>query len=552
MIAERIDNLIGLFSPATQLRRVHCRQLTEQLKVVNADHQAMRKMLGTSGGYQAGQTNRLTRRIQSSAHENDLPREQINTLRTRSWNLYRNNPQARKIIRTLAAKVIGRGLSPQPQATRDDGSPFVEFRRRAREIWNEVGKELDFRGRPGRGGQSLVTLHKTALRQIILSGGILVRFRGLSRRQQRARNLLMPLQVQLIHTDRLDESVYDGKTKFYGLEVDQDGRPLTYHLLEGGDSTRSIPVPADEMTHLFAEEDVDQLLGTPWLGAALLTMDDRREYEASELTAAHFGSCFVGGYKRSAGQKQFGLPNPSGNKAITDAEGQAITHLQPGLFVDLGTDGDLQLLNPNRPNSGAEAFLAYLLRSEAVAVPGVKSSTLTGDYRNSSFSSERSADNDAWPELEELQDWFSSGFSQPIYEEVIKTAVSSGLFDDVDGFNATGFADRRRDYLKANWQGPVARSINPKDDAAAARSRVQNGTSSPQREAAQIGRDWREVLQEVAEFIEYANELNVPADIWQQALGIEQTDAGAEPTETNETDDEEQQSHKFAAIAGAV
>ena len=36
---------------------------------------------------------------------------------------------------------------------------------------------------------------------------------------------------------------------------------------------------------------------------------------------------------------------------------------------------------------------------------------------------QRSADNDAWPELETVQDWFSCGFVQPVYEQVIRAAM---------------------------------------------------------------------------------------------------------------------------------
>ncbi len=165
-------------------------------------------------------------------------------------------------------------------------------------------------------------------------------------------------------------------------------------------------------------------------------------------------------------------------------------------------------------------------------MPGVKSSTLTGDYRNSSFSSERSADNDIWPEIESLQDLFALNFCQPIYEAVIKAAVLAGKFADVPSFSTTDFEARQREYLQCNWQGPVSRSINPSDDAEAARKRIQNGTSSPQRECQKLGVDHLEVLQEQAQHIEEAKGLGLPDDVWQQNLGIEQIDQpepGAQP-----------------------
>lgn len=545
MIGKAIDNLISVFSPAWGAKRMAYRN---QILASSGVHRSMEKLLGgrNAGGYEAGKVDRLKGRTVGSAHENDVPRQQIANLRYRSWNLFRNNPQARKICRTLGAKVIGRGLSPQPQATDTDGRPFVDFRKRAREVWQEFNGECDFRGRPGCGGHHLVTLAKTALRQCILSGGTLYRFHHLGTEEQKELSLFLPLQIQLIHIDRLDEEKHGDK--FYrGLELDKEARVIAYHILEGGtgDGEGSVPVPKSEMRHLFAEEDIDQLIGSPWMGASMLTMDDRRSYESSEIIAAESASCYIGTYKRSPGQTGAPGLQQDGDRDLNDADGNPITHLQPNMLIDLGSTGEFNIVSASRPNSSAEPFLQHLVRSEAVSVPGVKASTLTGDYRNSSFSSERSADNDVWPELEELQDWFATGFSQPIYDEVITVAVAAGKFDGIDGFSVEDFNTRKREYLKANWQGPVARSINPKDDAAAARARVQNGTSSPQREAGQIGRDWREIVLENVEFIEFCKSEGLPDDIWQQALGIQQTDANTtepldteppEPTESEQDD----------------
>ena len=563
MLGNAIDSLISIFSPTWGLERVASRNYLSRLQAVAGQHESMRKMIGSgrNAGYEAGKTDRLKQAGGGSVHENDLPRDQIRNTRWRSWKLYRNNPQARKICRTLGAKVIGRGLSPQPQTTLPDGQPFVDFRRRARHVWEEFAKEADYRGKPGRGGQHLVSLSKTALKQIILSGGVLFRFRHLDREQQKALGLFVPLTIQLIPVDRLDENRHGGNC-FYGVELDAEGKVAAYWILKGEaidakgpvGADRSVRMPATEMGHLFSEEDIDQVLGSPWFGAALLTADDRRNYEYSELIAAEMGACIVAGYRRSGGQTGGpGLGMPDANRDLTDAQGNRVEYLQPGMFLDLGQNGELQMVSPNRPNNGAGEFISHLVRSEAVSMPGVKSSTLTGDYRNSSFSSERSADNDIWPEIEEIQDWFSCGFCQSVYDEVITTAVAAGLFAEVKGFTVADFNDRKRDYLKTNWQGPVPRSINPVDDADASRQRVKNANSSPQREAAQIGRDWREILQEDAEFIEFAKQLDIPQDIWQQALGIEQRDAAPagspRPTEQQQDDAMAALRRRAAAVA---
>jgi hypothetical protein len=132
MIGTSIDNLISVFFPKWGLSRIAHRHYASRISAAsNGTHSSMEKMLGSrgAGGYEAGKTDRLKGRTTGSAHENDVPREQLDRLRWRAWNLHRNCPQARKICRSLGSKVIGHGLSPQPQATRKDGTPFVEFRR---------------------------------------------------------------------------------------------------------------------------------------------------------------------------------------------------------------------------------------------------------------------------------------------------------------------------------------------------------------------------------------------------------------------------------------
>jgi capsid protein len=207
---------------------------------------------------------------------------------------------------------------------------------------------------------------------------------------------------------------------------------------------------------------------------------------------------------------------------LQDGDGNKLSAVQPGMLLDLGRNGEIQMVNPMRPNANIGEFVAHMLRSQATAVPGVKGSTLTADFRNSSISSERSADNDVWPEIESLQDWFAGGFCQPIYERLIVDAVAAGYFDGI--IDADEFKARKEDYLQCGWQGPVARSINPADDAEASRKRVQNGQSSPQREAALIGRNWQELVMETKEYIAFAEEQELPESVIAQALGIDQQD----------------------------
>jgi capsid protein len=250
-------------------------------------------------------------------------------------------------------------------------------------------------------------------------------------------------------------------------------------------------------------------------------MRDLADYEYNELQAAAMSACVVLGYRRSSGQTQFGLDADS-DWSLTDTNGNPITNIAPGMFLDLGKTGELQSFNPQRPNASLPEFSQHLVREIAGSSPGIKPTSLTGDYRNSSFSSERSSENDTWPELEGLQDWMAWSFCQPIYEEVITAAVAEGYFDGVEGFTPEDFNERRAEYLLTDWQGPVGRSINPKDDAEAGIRRMKSLTSSPQREIAMLGGTIDDVLEEWEDLMEQMSARNLPAEqVLMTLLGVQ-------------------------------
>jgi len=178
-----------------------------------------------------------------------------------------------------------------------------------------------------------------------------------------------------------------------------------------------------------------------------------------------------------------------------------------------------------------------MLRGVTAGLPGVKSSTVIGDYRNSSFSSEKSADNDIWPEVMALQDWFASGFCQPIYEAVVKAAALSGYFGE--SFDVSDFQSNPSRYLDAKWQGPVSQSINPEKDVNAAALRMQHGLSSPQMECARVNVNWIDVLNDVADFYQTAAEKGIPAEVVNNVFSVDAQDVTHEVTQQPAEDPQE-------------
>lgn len=529
-----LDRIIGAFSPVWALSRVQARATLQQIEGFS----------GANGGYDAGKLNRLTKgRIGSEIKEHSVPSEQIDRLRWQSWNLWRNNTYARKIVRSLESKVIGSGMLPESVATNEDGSPNVEFRARAKQLWLAIQSGFDFRGLPGRGGVTFAGLQRLALRACILSGETLHRLVPIESAEMFQRDMPIPLTLQMIDAARLTDTNHpatgielpEGHTLYRGIELDANGKRVAYWINSYPPGPASPTygttqrVLVEQIAHLFVEDDIDQLRGVPWFAPALLNMRDTGDLQYNVLKASAMAACVVMGYRKPTGAARFGLnaatesnPTSADGTDLTDEDGNAITKIQPGMFVNLGRDGALEGFSPNQPNTNAEAFIQHMLRGTAAGVSGVKSSTVTGDYRNSSFSSERSADNDTWPEIQALQEWFSTSFCQPIFNAVIRAGVLSGYFDGI--VTADEFSANPGRYTEAKWQGPIQLSINPVDDTNAAALRMHHGLSSLQMECAKVSTNWRDVLRDNAELREAAEVAGLPPEFVNNIFGVDAQD----------------------------
>lgn len=521
-----IDKMVGYLWPERGLRRMVARGSLEQISSFG----------GPKSSYDAGRRNRLTGYTSGDRQsENAVPRGELVNLRARSWEQFRNNPHAKKIVRQIETKTVGRGMGLQSQAMTKAGKPAVLFRELASDLWQQVQCQLDYRGRPGYGGQSFPEMCKTALRHVILGGDVFYRFKTLTLQQMREKRLELPLQVQLIACDRVrgeqPHKPVDGNFVLDGIEVNEAGERVAYWVSKGHPTDPTtvrfaeeyVRIPASEMLHAYVCEDVDQLRGTPWFAPLINQLKDTGDYQYNELTSAKLRACLAWAWNPGSGN-QNGLPGTNGAGgesagSLTDGDGNQVAAMQPGMILNVGGDGSVVPLQAPS-NEHAESYMQHMLRSTSTGAPGVKGSTLTGDYRGSSFASERSADNEVWPEIECVQDWFADVFVRPVYEAVIDYGFLMGWFRESE-FSPADYRQRRSDIVAAAFQGPVPRSINPKDDAAASALEIKNGTSSPQIEAAKRGRNWQQLLKDHAEFEEYGVQLGIDEDQIKAMLGVE-------------------------------
>jgi lambda family phage portal protein len=519
-----IDRTISYFSPVWGAKRISARLQTEILT---------KRFL-----YDGGEQNRTNSSWFTPATAGDsMNLLQLQILRQRAQDLVRNNPYASKAVRSIVSRIVGRGLSPESQAILADGTAFTEFRQLSKTLWQRFNLEGNNLGRPGFGGSTVGDLEVMILREVVTNGECFVRFVHKTAAEQAAEKLTIPLTIQIIEAERVVEddfvAVVSGNSVFRGVEIDQDGRRVAYHVwssniahpLAAVQPRSKLRIPADEMIHVYLPTRPGQLRGVSWFSTVVLKLKDIDSLLFNELTASTVAACPVLIKQRS--QQSIGnmtLNSPSGSDT-TDGDDNSITSLQPGMFVNLNPGETFEGFNPERPNTSATEFAKDMLRGVAAGLPCLKASQITMDFTESSFSAEKAAENEAFSEVEQLQSWFSSNCMSPIWSRVIDVALLSGFFESVS-IGANGIAD---DYqyvnrLKLNdvsWRGPGTKSINPVQDETAARLSIANGTSSIQIEAAKKGNDYRQLMIDNAEAYQVGLDDGLPEAYMNGLLSID-------------------------------
>lgn len=505
-----IDSTIRYMFPGWALRREVARRALDQVR----------------GSFEGGQHSQNKPWLVRPEAGDSPALSEIKNARDRAWHLYRNNPYARKIVRALSAHICGCGIIPESMAMSATGKPNDPFRSAAKDLWNHWGLQPEMVGRPGSGGLPIGQVQAKICREVIVGGELLVWRRYVSRAFQERRGLPVPYVIELIEGERLVEDIMigrqlrpkeNGAAVFRGIEYDPDtGERLFYHVYKShpqspvhmGINLETVAIPAREITHIYMPERTGQMRGVTWFTPGLLQLRDISDYQQDELVAAAVSACVTMVIKTMAGTGGLGGLNAPVGGSSTNANGDRFTRLAPGIVPRLQPGEDIVPFNPGRPNSTASDFINHLLRGEAGAFPGLKSSTLTGDYRNSSFSSERSADNDTWPETEQVQEWFAATALQPIWDQLIETGIQTGWFDQ----RGASLAQFRQDPIRFTaclWNGPVAKSINPNDDAQADETEIEIGVGSLQAACSARGYNWRQVLMDRKEVIDFAKSIGL-------------------------------------------
>jgi lambda family phage portal protein len=334
------------------------------------------------------------------------------------------------------------------------------------------------------------------------SGEVLARFRP----RYPGDMLSVPLQIQLLEADHLDESFesinpQNGNPIRMGIEFDKNiGKRVAYWLYRdhpgeaffNSNMTERSRVSASEIIHMFRPLRPGQVRGRPWLTSIITRLRELDQYEDAELVRKKTAAMFGGFITEPPGEDTDS--SPLGKKTDSDFEGREVVAIEPGTFPVLPPGLDVKFSAPVDVGQTYEVWIKQNLREIAAGI-GITYEQLTGDLTGVNYSSIRAGLLEFRRRCEMLQ-WHTVvyQFCRPVAVRWFDTAVAAGLI-----LVSGGYTKNRRQYHRIDWRAPRWPWIDPLKDGMAALTEVRSGFRSRSSVIAEMGEDAEDVDRQIAE-----------------------------------------------------
>lgn len=437
--------------------------------------------------------------------------ENNHILRQRSRALYMAAPIATSAIKTNRTNVIGIGLLPKSKIdrkvlgmTQEQADAWQDRANREFSLWASKKQSCD-----ATGVNDFYGIQQLALVSWLVSGDAFV----LIKRTEPTLFCPYSLRLHLIEADRIATPTEDGisypaacttgKTKdghriFDGVEVDNNGRILAYHIrntypyewtLEPTEWTR-VKAYGDRtempnILQIMESERPEQYRGVTYLAQIIEPLLQIRRYTESELIASIVESFFTAFILTESGEDDNPL-NEVGGAGGEISRDENEYEMGPGQINYLKTGEDVKFGDPKRPNSGFESFTKAVCEQMGAALE-IPSDLLLKSF-NSSYSASRAALLEAWKGFKMRRNWFVTDFCKPVYEIWMQEAVARGRIH-APGF----FTDPiiRMAYLGCEWIGPSQGQLDPVKEITAEILAIGEGiTTREQATVRQNGGQW--------------------------------------------------------------
>jgi len=470
------------------------------------------------GGHQAFQASSLShpdlgrwQPYPGSADSDLLP--ELPTIRSRSRDLARNHGVAGSALQTQLDNVLGCGLwlAPTPDYTllKRDRKWASAWRRPVKSLWRnwfetnwcDAGKSLT--------GDALATQMFSGA---FLNGDAVALPLWLP-------EAMAPLstRLQVIESDRLCNPNFGMDTAQLrgGVEIDEYGAPIAYHIrkshpgdtllyMNGAEFTwERIPVTTAwgrrRVIHAHNKDRAGQSRGIPALAGVMRQFKVVGDFQNAQLKSAVVNA-MVGLVIESALSQEGLLDLLSNNSealakytdGLAGRHRAAIDFSGGGMILPIPLGDKVSGFTPGRPSTADETFLntAFTYIAAGLNMPR---ELLMKDFSNMNYSSARVALMEGMRFFNGRRNWLALGFYQPCYELFMEEMVEAGEIE------APGFYENKAAWCRARWIGPGRGWVDQMKEAQAAELRMDIFISSLEDECAEQGKDWEELLEQIAE-----------------------------------------------------
>lgn len=416
------------------------------------------------------------------------------TLINRSQYESDNDPYYGGMIRTISADLFGTGPLLQSQIVDKDE---LNFRIEAK--FNEHAEAIGLLQKLIISGEAKIRHGETfgIMRQAEVEGG----------ETFTDRKTVVPLDIQFIEAVQCATPAKaipkNIGTWVDGIELDNIGRPVAYHILREhpGDSfafTMDFErVPADLVLHWFRRSRHGQYRGIPECTASLPLGAQRRRWAMATLTASEIAADFAVLITSK-------LPQDFADEDLPSA--WETMELNRGMMTTLPAGGDAHQMRSEHPGSEYSPFKHELLKEMGRPVGAPYSITgMDGSQHNySSLRYEREVYHSAQRvERNSCRFFVLDPFVKAWY--AMAKLIPGYLADDISTLP---------DVLPFGWHWPGFPAIDPVKEAVADTEALSNGTTTLQETLAEQGKDWRVVLAQRAREINEMRRLGLPLPVW--------------------------------------
>lgn len=401
-------------------------------------------------------------------------------LRNRTRELTRSNPIADGGVDTQVANLIGRGITPTWNITHKSKSKNKTTKKSIQELWSRSCSEMD-----ADGVCDFYGMQALATRAMIEGGEVF----GIVRPRSRSYGLSVPLQLQLIEGDHLDEgfnSLADNGNEIrMGIEYNKEGDKTAYHFFaeHPGENFltstyfgKRVRVPAENVIHMFRPLRPGQKRGRPWLASAILKFHDLDKTIDAQVMRTMTTAMFGGFIRKPGGNTLENMGRNFGQQVLIPGtetvNAEPIIEFEPGTFPCLPDGWDVTFCQPGDVGGNFLELCKQELRSIAKGM-GITYEQLTGDLSGANFASMRCG-------IIEVRRLMRMIINHTIVFQFCRrwaglwmdAAVLSGALQFND------YMQYRHAYVNPDWQPDAWDMINPVDDVNSDKLMIRSGLKS--------------------------------------------------------------------------